>query len=286
MSARDTAYRWHCAGLGLTLTVAGCTLFSPFDLTPTDSSSQRSALPPLKAPADAIQLQIVFVERPIDDPLVSQLIWQDIDQVGAVPPAKRQVLEDNGLRVGQVGAHPPGSVQKLLGLTQELVDPTSSDQQFMRGRRLGLRSSQETEVQTIDALQEYTIHYQFAGQEEIVDYKQSRPIFKIKPVRIQEGWVRLEFTPEIHHGEGRMRPTPTNAGWELRGGQNTDARHALKFDVMLNNGEIAIVSGDGLKPQSFGYRCFCQVADGRRTQRVLIIRLADAGQSGESSLSK
>jgi len=286
VSARDTARRWRCAGLGLTLTVVGCTLFSPFDVPPSDVGTQRSVLPPIKAPADAVQLQIVFVERPSDDPLVSQLIWQDIDQVGAVPPAKRQVLQDNGLRVGQVGAHPPASVQKLLGLTEELVDPTATDQNFMRGRRLGLRSAQETEVHTIEALQEYTIQYQINGQEEIVDYKQSRPIFKIKPVRVQDGWVRLEFTPEIHHGEGRMRPTPTNAGWELRGGQNTDARHALKFDVMLNNGEMAVISGDALHANSFGQRCFCQTAEGRRTQRVLIIRLADAGQSGDSSLSK
>lgn len=286
MSARDTALRWRCAGLGLTLTAVGCTLFSPFDLPKGEVSSQRSVLPPIKAPADAVQLQIVFVERPVDDPLISQLIWQDIDQVGAVPPAKRQVLEDNGLRVGQVGAHPPSSVQKLLGLTEELFDPTSSDQQLMRGRRLGLRSSQETEVQTVEALQEYTIEYQIDGQEEIVDYKQSRPVFKIKPVRVQDGWVRLEFTPEIHHGEGRMRPTATNAGWELRGGQNTDARHALKFDVMLNNGELAIISGDPQKNNSFGQRCFCQETEGRRTQRVLIIRLADAGQSGESALTK
>lgn len=286
MSARDTALRWRCAGLGLTLTAVGCTLFSPFDLPTTDVNSQRSVLPPIKAPADAIQLQIVFVERPIDDPLVSQLIWQDIDQVGAVPPAKRQILQDNGLRVGQVGAQPPASIQKLLGLTEELVDPASAEQQFMRGRRLGLRPSQETEVHTVEELREYTIHYQIDRQEEIVDYKQSRPVFKIKPVRVQEGWVRLEFTPEIHHGEGRMRPTPTNAGWELRGGQNTDARHALKFDVMLNTGEMAIISGDGLKSQSFGHRCFCQETEGRRTQRVLIIRLADAGQSTEPVLSK
>ena len=42
-------------------------------------------LPPIQAVPDAIQLEVFFIERPQEDPLLSTGIWKDVDQIGAVP---------------------------------------------------------------------------------------------------------------------------------------------------------------------------------------------------------
>ncbi len=288
MSAPDTAVRWRCAVAvlsGCSLMAIGCTLFSPLNL-PTATTVQRQVLPPIKAPGDAVQLQVVFIERPTDDPLVRQLLWQDLDQVGAIPPETRQVLENNGLRIGQAGANPPPSLQKLLGLTGELVDPADQERQLMRGRRLGLRSGQETEIQSLDLVQDCTIRYVLNGQTETAEYLQSRPVLQVRPVRVQDGWVRVEFAPEIHHGQARLRHTATEEGWALKGGQQCDARHPLKFQLMLNTGEFAVISGNVDQPESAGYRMFCYEVEGRLTQRLLVLRLADSGRTEADSALK
>ncbi|MDZ4687539.1 MAG: hypothetical protein SH850_20910 [Planctomycetaceae bacterium] len=262
-----------------TLVTAGCTFFPAADLSLAVNSS-RPVLPPIKPPNDAVQLQIVFVERPCDDTLINQLIWQQVDQVGALSPEARMMLHDHGFRVGQCGAQPPPAVQTLLGLSVELVDENVAGEHLMRGRRLGLRSGQDTEILTVDSHRDCTVRYLTTGQEEIVEYEQARSVLRLRPVRVQDGWVRVEFTPEIHHGAAQMRHTPTEEGWALKGGQKTDVRQSLKFSVTLNTGELAIISGDPTRDHSPGEEFFCQEqADGRRTQRLLVVRLSDAGNA-------
>ncbi len=282
MSVPDTLIRraraLTLAVSGGLLALGGCTLFSTNDLTKQLTAS-RSVLPPIKAPVDAVQLQVIFIERPADDPLIRNLIWQDLDQVGAMAPETRTVLDQNGIRVGQSGSHPPPSLQKLLGMTEELVAEGDADHQLMRGRRLGLRSAQESEIQTLDQPLDTSIRYVLDGQEDTVPYEQLRPVLKIRPVRVQDGWIRLEFSPEMHHGQSRLRHTPTDEGWALRGGQECDARYLLKFHVMLNNGELAVISCDASKPDSVGSRMFTRKNEGRQTQRLLVVRLADSGRA-------
>lgn len=287
MSVLDTA-----AGRAFALIVAslflatmGCSLFSSFDL-PGETTSARQVLPPIKAPSDAVQLQVVFIERPVDDSLVNQLLWQELDQVGAISPATRQVLEQNGFRVGQSGANPPPVLQKLLGLTGELSEDTDDSRRMMNGRRLGLRSGQETEIRTLDTARDLSIRYALTGKEETINYTQAQPVLKLRPVRVQNGWVRLELLPEIHHGESRLRHIATDDGWAMRGGQECDARQALQFHVMLNNGELAVIGSRVEQPETAGHRMFCQNIDGRGTQRLLVVRLATSGRTDQDLTMK
>lgn len=276
---------WLIPAAGVALAVAGCTLFSPLD-TPLTTEGQRSVLPPIKAAADAIHLQLVFIERPADDPLGGQLVWSELDQIGSLPPAHRAVMVEHGFKIGQSGANPPPALQKLLGLSSDASVSLDDAHQQMRGRRMGLRSGQETEIETIDGYSDCSITYQSPKGPETVDYQQSRSVLRIKPVRVQEGWVRFDFTPEVHHGEARMRHTPTEEGWALKGGQSIDARHQLKFSVTLNTGELAVISGDAAKANSPGRRFFLQERDGQPLQRFLVVRLADAGQMEPATISQ
>jgi hypothetical protein len=222
-----------------------------------------------------VQLQVLFVDRPAGDPLLRQLVWQEVDQVGAAPPAQRALLLSNGLRVAQCGASVPPALQTLLGISTEIGD---TDAAAMRGRQLNLLSGQDSEVLINEEPRSCTLRFELPEQVEVLEFEQARGLLRVRPVRLRDGWVRLEFTPEIHHGDSRMRHKPTDNGWELRAGQKTDERHALKFQVTLNTGEMVLVGAAGNQPESFGRQFFCHEYQGRAQERLLVIRLADAGR--------
>lgn len=271
--------RWVAVVLITAATLGGCALFGPSEET-LKTSTSRGGLPALRPAADAVQLQIVFIERPSDDALASKLVWQELDQIGALPPATRTLLIDHGFRVGQTGASPPPTMQTLLGLTEEVLSNDLNDDRLIRGRRMGLRSGQETELATNDSVPECRMTYVSGGQEETIEYLQARCVLRLKPVRQQDGWVRLEFTPEIHHGASQMRPTPSDEGWALRGGQKIDVRHALKFSVTLSTGEFVVIGCDGKNIDLPGSRFFRRETENAgEQQRLLVVRVADAGMT-------
>ncbi len=262
----------------LTAVLGGCALFGSAD-SPLSTSSNRPVLPPLRPAADAVHLQVVFVERPVGDTLSSDLVWKDLDTVGALPLRTRTTLLDHGFRVGQAGASPPPALQTLLGMTDEITNFDEGDEVGFRGRRLGIRNGQETEIQTSEIWPERQMVFHSERGDETIDFTQARCVLRLKPVRQSNGWVRIDLTPEIHHGDSRMRPTAGDEGWALKGGQKADVRHALKFSVMLNTGEFAVIGGDSLRPETPGASFFERESEnGGRVQRVLILRLADAGQ--------
>ena len=118
-----------------------------------------------------------------------------------------------------------------------------------------------------------------------MEYQRAGGVLRMKAIRLQEGWVRVDFLPEIHHGEKLMRPTPTEEGqWSYRGGQNIDARHAQRFSLTMNVGELALITSASDLDGTLGDRFFCYEDRGTRKQRVLIVRIVDSGQASKISL--
>src|SRR5262249_26814687 len=55
---------------------------------------------------DVVVLEVVLLERPVDDPFVNEELWRSADEQ-AVPLERKAVLDDNGFRVGQIGGLTP-----------------------------------------------------------------------------------------------------------------------------------------------------------------------------------
>jgi len=254
----------------------GCALFSPFEAQHVETN--RPVLPPLRASTEAIQLQVYLVERPADDPLIHRLLWHEVDEVGATPPALRAVLQDNGLRVAQCGGNVPPSLQPLMSMNSA-GSQNPGDSTVPSGRQLCLLSGQESEILVSEAQEELTVRFHLGGSDERIDVQQARGVLRVRPVRQRDGWVKLEFTPEIHYGEARMRHMPSDDGWRLKSGQKSDVRQALKFELTLNTGEMAIVSAADAAEDTLGQRFFRREQDGRVQQRLVIIRLTEAGRN-------
>lgn len=253
----------------------GCSLIPTFDRT--ELEARHLNLPGVPPGKDAIQLELVFVERAPDDPLIGPALWRDVDQLGSLPAETRKTLQDHGIRVGHIGSTPPQSIQTLLGMVPEITDAEAEN--LLQGRRLMVQSGKETEVEASPLIQNCQLSFPADSGEPERTFENACCKFRLKVVRLQDGWVRVDFLPEIHHGAALIRPEASNKGWTLKGGQEILPRPGQKFSLTLGVGEYALVTAEPGCENSLGDWFFRPREGASRRQRLLLVRIAGMAQT-------
>ncbi len=245
-------------------------------------------LPPILGAPDAIYLDVVFAERPRHDSLLGPELWQHIDQTADLNAKTRDSLRDNGLRVGVVGSQPPPALSTVLGLNMDFVDPKHENSKKLMGHQSIIRSGGFTEIQSNPTAYEdchfdvvrseqgtvvETTHKKFAG---------ARCIYKVTAERVQDGWVRLDFTPQVMHGAPRpvysMEIDEQESHPDYVYAQKTESFPQQQFSVTLSVGEMAVISATEDAKGRLGEVFFQGTNDENvEVQRVLVIRLANMG---------
>lgn len=267
----------------LVVKVSGCALMEEGALLGLGKYAEKRTaqkLPSIPVSQDAMQVEIVFIERPIVDPLLGSTLWNEIDEVGAIELMDQESLKQNGFRVGHVSSVPPMALQTLLGLKSNLGDVNKKDESLLlSGRRLMLRSGVPTDIQTsgfYDKCSLKLIEDDEEGLLEVKEFEQARCVMRVKAHKVQDGWARLEFTPEVHYGAQQLRRTPTNIGWQLENRQNTTPLYNQKFEVTLNVGEMTVITAtDEVMPDSAGQLFFRGQGPKSNIQKLLVVRLSN-----------
>ncbi|HAW27434.1 MAG TPA: hypothetical protein DCY03_04840, partial [Planctomycetaceae bacterium] len=107
----------------LVVKISGCALMEEsavFGLKKYAEKQTVNKLPAIPVSHDAMQVEIVFIERPATDPLLGSTLWNEVDEIGAIELMDQENLNQNGLRVGHVSSVPPMALQTLLGLKSHL----------------------------------------------------------------------------------------------------------------------------------------------------------------------
>lgn len=266
---------WGYCALSLT----GCELFRT---TSDKAATSEAGLPNIQAPPDAMQLEILFVERPTGDRLMGDPLWNEVDTNLNMEPQEQRDLLRNGFKIGVAGAHPPTALQQLLEMRakpQEGEVATGQDNDArVRGNRFFLRSGEETQIQINDVLHDDLQFNLFATHgardAELKKYKGARCLYRVTVRREQDGWARLEFVPEVHHGMDVLRPAPGTDDWELKSQQNIEKLFNQRFTVILHTGDMALVTGRTDLPGTVGHRFFTGPEGQDGIQRMLIVRLS------------
>ena len=173
-------------------------------------------LPTLTAPRDSVEVDIVFVDRPVSDPLLGKTLWREIDQVGTLSTEQRETIRDAGLLVGHVGSSPPDALQSLLNLTDEEQERQRREANGIpttAARRVTLPAGTDTEIWSNEPVAQRTVTLNAGKPLELTN---ARGLLRLKAERSQEGWARLDFLPELHHGQTGTRPFAGSAGWMYR----------------------------------------------------------------------
>ena len=275
-TAQWTLLRFLSAVL-VCLSVTGCSLLS---IGRKDDSSDDFKLPLLTAPRDAVQLDLVFVDRPESDPLLHASLWKEIDEIAGLSQQMRSRLNEAGWRIGVASSRPPRALEELLELATDTPASRDSERRLI-GRRVAIPAGTDVPIEVTELLPELRARLESDGR--VKTWSDAKAVLRVRVEREQDGWVRLVCTPEIHHGKAWLRPIATAQDWQHQRAQNIEPLYELQFELSLNLGEMGVVTA--LKDQgvdrlsgdaaSVG-RAFFHNADlTGKLQRLLIIRVAD-----------
>ena len=262
--------------LGVLFVLPGCAIFNPSASETTGLSDTGKSTLSTPLAIDAIHLDIAFVDRPIDDPLINNEVWQELDQIATLDSVQRSQLNESGILVGVSGSIPPRPLQKILGLKTEITDyADTSKEKNLAWRSLIRRSGGETIVQASSILPVIRLKNSADGEEKIL--KNAKCVFHVRIERLQDGWCKLYFMPEIHYGYFKGRPQATKNGWGYRHSQQIMRFQDKAFELTLNLGEMVVLGRTGKDKESLGHSFF-QSIEGEgleESQRLIVIRLTN-----------
>jgi hypothetical protein len=247
---------------------AGC------DLLPGQSlqSLNRQVLPPIPAPLEAVDVEVYVVERVVGDPLLGDALWRELNQAVG-PPAVRLSLLEQGLQYGLAPSHPSFALESLLNDKH----PASDARRTVRHALIvPADSSPEIEIAWLPGI--VRIPRPGAPQGPRLEVQNCRAVLRMTAERLQDGWVRLAFLPDVHHGADRVRPVATERDWTTRSGQDIEPYYDCRFAVEMNTGEHVVIGLADRKGDSLGRLFFQEAGDSARLQRLLVVRLVGQRQ--------
>jgi hypothetical protein len=236
------------------LCLAGC---SPFE-KPQNLTQTAQKLPALQPPPGSMQLDMAYIEWPADDPQLGQQLWRHVDQVGPVDAETRTRLRQNGFRVGIVGTNPPVALQRMLGLTSDFAsEPEAEQTKRFSGRKVFLVSGGETDVQVSNLYPDCAVSLPADGPSEPRRFENAICKYRIHAFRVQDGWAKLEFTPQINHGDDQLRhAVGEEMHWQYQSGQLTESFRPQRFTIELKAGDMAVITAEDDCPATLGQLFF------------------------------
>jgi hypothetical protein len=265
----------HIAVLALLSCVVLACDSMPFPRAPTRQTTAFK-LPELTAPRDSVEIDIVFVDRPVSDPLLGKTLWREIDQVGTLSAEQRAAVREAGLLVGHVGSSPPDALQSLLNLTDDELERQRREANGIpktAARRVALPPGTDTEIWSNEPVAQRVVRLSESAKP--LELTNLRGLLRLKAERSQDGWARLDFTPELHHGQTGTRPFAGASGWMYRTTQEVIPCFAQHFSANLNVGEMLVLTCDRERTGTLGQSLFQFEDSTGPKQRLVVVRLAE-----------
>jgi hypothetical protein len=253
---------------------AGCRLVGP-------SAKSKSPLVPLVAAPDAVTLEIFSAPMPLGDPRLAAL-WAQVDEQSLAADL-RQRLAQNGLQVGIVGPHLPDALADLLKITGEPISaeertlvPIDSESEVtlnVMQPRAGKRGEQVVS----QSYEQMALLQNVGGEVQGRRYYKAEGRMALRVFPEASGRVRLELTPELHHGDFKSRFTNSEAMLVMKQERQRLVFQELKIAAMLGPGQMFVMTCLSEKPGSIGHYFFTQIDGEKPVLKLYVIRVAQAG---------
>jgi hypothetical protein len=247
------------------------------------------ALAPFKPSIETATLELAFIRHPLELSAFNQDLWNLIDE-SQVSPETRRVLDENGLRVGVLNGEPPASITSLLiddtaGVTANFASTSDvaeaspavaalklEHEPRCRRRTLHLQRAQRSEVLASGVYDQFPLLLREDGQVRGDNYSQAQGLFAIKAYPQGDGRVRLQLTPELHHGPPQQHYAPDDGVIRLQSSRTRVTFDKLAIDVVLSPGQHFVLGTRPSREGSMGYRFFTEAHAGQLDQKLLLIR--------------
>jgi hypothetical protein len=220
---------------------------------------------PLQVPAgaDIVRMDVALLERRAGDAYLNEGLWTLADE-GGVPLESRATLEENGLRIGQIGGLPPPELLALLTSERSCANP----------RQIRLHAGDAKDLLLGPVLPACRFQLRPDGESDPVALEQAQFMLTVVPTLTRDGRVCLHFTPQVEHGEAQLvaGPAADHSGMVLQRQRAVNRYNALSWDVTLAPNEYVVVGARAQRRESLGYQAFVRPQESPPVQRLLVIR--------------
>jgi hypothetical protein len=253
--------------------LAGCKLVSALP-------KGRSPLLPVAASPDAITLEIFSAPAPLGDARLAAL-WAQVDEQ-PLPADLRRKLAQNGLRAGLVGPGLPDALADLLKVTDERVATEKRDivpletEPGVVLRVMQPRIGKRHEQVVSQSYDQMSLLRCVDGQVEGRTYYKAEGRLVLRVFAEADSRVRLELTPELHHGDFKNRFASSEAMLIMKQERQKQVFEDLKLNATLAPGQMIVITCLPDVPGSIGHFFFTQLDGDKPIQKLYVIRVAQA----------
>ena len=241
----------------------------------------HSPLLPLALSPDAISLEVFSAPVPLGDPRIAAL-WTQVEEQ-PLAAELRQKLAQNGMRAGIVGPNVPDELAELLKLTDV---PISADERSLvplqaeEGIVLTVmqpRIGERRDLVTSETYEKIALLRRVGSQVEGKTYYKAEGRLVLRVFGESDARVRLELTPELHHGEFKNRVSGSDGIMHWKQERQKQVFEELKLTMTLAPGQMFLVTCSSDLPGSIGHWFFTH--DARRNSDAKAVRISrGAGQ--------
>jgi hypothetical protein len=241
----------------------------------------RSPLLPLATSPDTITLEVFSAPAPVEDPHLAAL-WGEVNEQ-PLSPELRKRLAQNGLRAGIASARVSDSLAALLKVTDKPISVEERSQVPLETepgvllRVLQPMPGKRNELVVSPVQNEISLLRNAGGSVEGKTYKKAEGRLALVAFPESEGRVRLELTPELHHGEMKTQATGSDGMFIWKSERDKQTFSELKIEATLAAGEMLLVTCLDDRPSSVGHHFFVQKQGEKPVRRLWVLRVAQAG---------
>jgi hypothetical protein len=248
------------------------------------AAESRTPLGKTSPSPDSVTLEIFFARAAMGDPALNGGLWNEIDEQ-RLPAEFRRKLAENGFRAGVVGSHVPDDLARILTLSDKPTvktdepEPIKLDEEpNVTLRRLQARAGKRNEVLCSGMYEELPFLARDERQLRGRTFLQADGRFALKVFPETSNQVRIELTPELHHGEQQPRWVGSDGVLRLDAGKPREIFDELCSRITLAPGEMLVMTCLANRPGSLGHYFFTQATSERMSQKLLVLRVVDAGE--------
>lgn len=240
----------------------------------------KSPLAATQLSSDTSVFDVLFVRYPPDDEQINHQLWDEIDEQ-QLPAELRSRLAQNGIRAGVIGGQLPLPLSKLLDLKEkpQVAGATQVKAADLGGparverRHMPLRAGQPGQVVASGVYEELPVLIRGKGELCGQTYRQAQAILAVTAHPENDGRVRIDLVPEIHHDQPRQQWIGEQGVLRLDTGRPRHAFDDLAIAATLKPGDTLVLSCLPERPGSLGHHFFTEKGE-QSCQKLVLIRLA------------
>ena len=263
--------------------LASCEAFRQKTVEEPINDAEKKTLTRPTLPPDSAVFDVLLTRIPYQDRDLARDFWNDVDEM-EIDAATRTRLNEQGFRVGLIGASPPESLSKLLSLKgRELRDSLEEEVDYSKPEttnapitnskpvtlRVGMKSMIETRNEVCPSI---PILENENGSLVGKTYADARTTLSVSIEQNLDGSVSFNIAPILKYGVPQLTTRYQHGQLVRVQEQPTKSFEQLKFSTPLRPGQFLVLGATDANTDALGKYFF---SDGGEDfdQKILVIRL-------------